>query len=108
MGWEKGDDPVAEHLSLSPDCGWAIVASIEAGHEQLLLEDPTSVRMIAARKATFGDRWPHDKKKGWKCKSKQMVDAGWIYKPTPEGDDMVKCMYCDLSLDGFEPKDDPM
>ncbi len=36
-----------------------------------------------------------------------MVDAGWHYCPTVESDDFVKCAYCSLSLDGWEPKDDP-
>jgi len=31
--------------------------------------------MIEARKATFGKLWPHEGKKGWKCKTKQV---GWI------------------------------
>lgn len=38
----------------------------------------------------------------------QLVDAGWIYAPTPESDDWVTCAYCDLGLDGWEPSDDPM
>lgn len=37
----------------------------------------------------------------------QMVRAGWCYDPLPEADDFVKCNYCGLSLDGWEPKDDP-
>ena len=36
-----------------------------------------------------------------------MVDAGWHYCPTVESDDFVRCAYCSLSLDGWEPKDDP-
>ena len=36
-----------------------------------------------------------------------MVDAGWYYCPMVESDDFVKCAYCSLSLDGWEPKDDP-
>lgn len=36
-----------------------------------------------------------------------MVDAGWYYCPTVESDDFVRCAYCSLSLDGWEPKDDP-
>jgi hypothetical protein len=36
------------------------------------------------------------------------VESGWIYKPTPESDDMVTCTYCDLGLDGWEPADDPL
>lgn len=35
-------------------------------------EYPASVRMIEARKATFADKWPHENKKGWKCKVKQV------------------------------------
>jgi len=70
--WEEGDDPLVEHLKLSSDCGWAIVASIEAQDGQLSYEYPLSEKMIEARKATFADRWPHDAKKGWKCKTKQV------------------------------------
>jgi len=36
-----------------------------------------------------------------------MVDSGWSYNPLPEADDYVSCFYCGLSLDGWEPKDDP-
>lgn len=36
-----------------------------------------------------------------------MVDAGWSYEPLPEADDCVKCFYCGVCLDGWEPKDDP-
>lgn len=37
----------------------------------------------------------------------QLVEAGWCYDPSPEYDDGVTCFYCDLSLDGWEPKDNP-
>lgn len=37
----------------------------------------------------------------------QMVEGGWYYCPTPESDDLVRCCYCSLSLDGWESKDDP-
>jgi hypothetical protein len=63
---------LVEHLKLSLDCGWAIVASIEAQDGQLSYEYPLSEKMIEARKATFADQWPHDSKKGWKCKTKQV------------------------------------
>jgi len=36
-----------------------------------------------------------------------MVRSGWCYSPLPEADDCVNCFYCGLSLDGWEPKDDP-
>ncbi|KAE9363597.1 BIR-domain-containing protein [Stipitochalara longipes BDJ] len=107
-GWEEDDDPLAEHLKHSPDCGWAIVATIEKQDGDLSQEYPASARMIEARKATFSDKWPHETKKGWKCKTKQMVDSGWKYTPTMECDDMATCTYCSLMLDGWEPSDKPM
>lgn len=71
-GWEEGDDPLVEHLKHAPNCGWAIVASIEKGDEELCQLYPADRAMIEARKATFADKWPHDGKKGWKCKTKQV------------------------------------
>lgn len=56
----------------SPDCGWAIVATIEKGDGELSEEYPATARMREARKATFADKWPHESKKGWKCKVKQV------------------------------------
>ncbi|POR38061.1 Protein bir1 [Tolypocladium paradoxum] len=106
-GWESGDDPLLEHLKHASHCGWAVVAAIEAevgGYEKA---DPGQLHMVEARKATFAGRWPHDGKKGWKCKTKQLVDAGWKYTPTSESDDMATCTYCQLALDGWEPSDKP-
>lgn len=80
-GWEKDDDPQREHLKHSPQCGWAIVASVNAGAAELSQEYPLSSRMIAARMDTFGDRWPHESKKGWKCKVKQVWKCIiWLFK----------------------------
>ncbi|TVY39757.1 Protein bir1 [Lachnellula subtilissima] len=107
-GWEKHDDPLVEHFKHSPECGWAVVAMIERQDGVLSEESPASRRMIEARKATFADKWPHESKKGWKCKTKQMVDAGWKYTPTPEYDDMATCTYCELALDGWENSDKPL
>ncbi|KAL9623473.1 MAG: hypothetical protein Q9160_002153 [Pyrenula sp. 1 TL-2023] len=107
-GWEEDDDPSVEHLRHSSECGWAI--TINAGQNGLdpaELEDPTGERMSQARKATFSTGWPHDGKRGWTCKTQKMVDAGWYYCPTPECEDFVTCTYCKLSLDGWEPKDNP-
>ncbi|KAI1134416.1 hypothetical protein F5Y05DRAFT_398741 [Hypoxylon sp. FL0543] len=106
-GWEENDSPVEEHLRLSPHCGWAIVAAIDAGLGDYAFDDPTGHEMAEARKATFAGRWPHDGKRGWKCKTKQLVEAGWKYTPTAESDDMATCTYCSLALDGWEPKDNP-
>ncbi|KAF5673820.1 protein bir1 [Fusarium heterosporum] len=107
-GWEANDDPLVEHLKHAPECGWAVVAAIEAEVGDYAQQDPDQPYMKEARKATFAGRWPHDSKKGWKCKTKQLVDAGWKYTPTEDSDDMATCTYCQLALDGWEPSDKPL
>ncbi|EKG15733.1 hypothetical protein MPH_07168 [Macrophomina phaseolina MS6] len=106
-GWEPEDVPALEHLSHAPECAWAInvCLSLRDPEEN---EDPMSEKMVAARTATFAGSWPHENKKGWKCKIKKMVEAGWVYDPSPDYEDGVACFYCMLSLDGWEPKDNPM
>lgn len=37
-----------------------------------------------------------------------MVEGGWYFCPNEESDDLASCPYCKLSLDGWEPKDDPL
>ncbi|KAL3965392.1 hypothetical protein ACCO45_002396 [Purpureocillium lilacinum] len=106
-GWEAGDDPILEHLNHMPGCGWAIMAAIEAEVGDYSREDPNQDYILDARKATFGGRWPHEGKKGWKCKTKQLAEAGWKYTPSLEYDDMTTCAYCDLALDGWERNDKP-
>lgn len=39
-------------------------------------EDPMSAKLVEARKATFGDRWPHEGKRGWTCKTQKVCYAG--------------------------------
>ncbi|KAM0250354.1 hypothetical protein ACHAQJ_008661 [Trichoderma viride] len=107
-GWEAGDDPIYEHVKHAPHCGWAVVAAIEADIGDYGREDPNDPDMIEARKATFAGRWPHENKKGWRCKTKQLVEAGWKYTPTGESDDMATCTYCQLALDGWEQGDKPL
>lgn len=67
-----------------------------------------SPELLEARTSTFGDMWPHEHKKGWKPKIKQMVEAGWAYDPSPADEDGATCFYCNMSLDGWEPKDSPL
>lgn len=69
-GWDADDKPALEHLAHVPDCGWAINICIEHRNQNMdpLEEDPLSDKMVEARRATFQDRWPHENKKGWKCK----------------------------------------
>lgn len=108
-GWEEDDDPIEEHLQHSPECGYAIMARIAQGEQQdtSKMEDPTGKRLEDARRATFAD-WPHESKRGWVCKAEKMVEAGWHFTPTYECEDFTSCAYCKLSLDGWEPKDNPL
>ncbi|KAI9793965.1 MAG: hypothetical protein M1833_000483 [Piccolia ochrophora] len=109
-GWEKDDDPTAEHLRLSKSCGWATIQCIAQKDDESKRngEHPLCESLVLARRATFADRWPHEGKKGWACKTEKLVDAGWYFCPTPESEDLTSCAYCDLSLDGWEPKDKPL
>lgn len=106
--------PIQEHLAHTRGCPWATAVSVFRGDEDTEPEsrDPLSEDMLDARKATFtiGEGWPHEDKKGWKCKIAKMVQSGWCWDPSAEegdGVDGVTCFYCGLSLDGWEPNDDP-
>lgn len=37
-----------------------------------------------------------------------MAEAGFVYTPQEYGDDTATCVYCDTSLSGWEPEDDPL
>ncbi|KAJ5738730.1 hypothetical protein N7493_001885 [Penicillium malachiteum] len=107
-GWEEDDNPIAEHLKHSPNCGWAITMDVyQNSSNHGAIDDPTSDRITQARLATFGSAWPHDGKRGWACQSEKMAEAGWYFCPTEDSNDLASCAYCKLSLDGWEPKDDP-
>ncbi|KAF7846286.1 hypothetical protein BT93_L4666 [Corymbia citriodora subsp. variegata] len=109
-GWEAGDDPIQEHLQHGSDCAWAVLMALDAetDFDTSNMEDPTDTRLSDARRSTF-DRidWPHQNKRGWLCKVEKMVEAGWYFAPNAECEDYVSCVYCKLSLDGWEPKDNP-
>lgn len=108
-GWEPDDDPIEEHMKHSPECGWAILmtAARDVKQDADAMEDPTGQLLEDARRATFAIGWPHESKRGWRCKTEKMVEAGWYFTPVAEGEDYVSCVYCKLSVDGWEPKDDP-
>ena len=108
-GWEPDDDPVEEHLKHSQECGWAILMNAAQDKEQdtATMEDPTGQLLAEARRATYAIGWPHEPKRAWRCKVEKMVEAGWHFAPVTDGEDYVSCAYCKLSLDGWEPKDDP-
>ncbi|KAG9675285.1 hypothetical protein KCU99_g7212, partial [Aureobasidium melanogenum] len=104
-GWESQDVPLHEHLAHSAHCSYALSLSVSDKAEE---RDPMSPELLEARTSTFGDMWPHEHKKGWKPKIKQMVEAGWAYDPSPADEDGATCFYCNMSLDGWEPKDSPL
>ncbi|KAL1901141.1 hypothetical protein Cpir12675_000630 [Ceratocystis pirilliformis] len=107
-GWENGDNPFDEHLTHSRSCGWAILKAVEFGVDSYDQLDPMDPGLVEARRETFAGLWPHEDKKGWKCKTKQLVDSGWVYTPTLESNDMATCLHCSLALDGWEPGDKPI
>lgn len=118
-GWEAEDDALAEHLAHSATCVWAqaLYAGLAARqNDDAVNADPMSEDQITARRGTFehNNEWPHENKKGWKCKIQKMVEAGFCHDPAPivsgeeDDGDGVTCFYCTLSLDGWEPKDDPL
>ncbi|RSL71971.1 hypothetical protein CEP54_001002 [Fusarium duplospermum] len=41
-GWEAFDDPLLEHLKHAPECGWAVVAAIEARWETMRKKTQTN------------------------------------------------------------------
>ncbi|KAK5107251.1 hypothetical protein LTR62_001605 [Meristemomyces frigidus] len=112
-GWEPADSPLREHLAHASSCSWAVCLSTArldfASSEPPESRDPMSDELVAARRGTFevGEGWAHENKRGWRCKTGKMVDAGWTFDRSPETEDGVTCFYCNLSLDGWEPKDDP-
>lgn len=67
--------PAIEHLNHSPDCAWAInvCISYRSDDPDRVEEDPMEDKYVEARKATFQDSWPHETKKGWKCKVKKVA-----------------------------------
>lgn len=74
-GWEAGDDPVVEHLNLSPECGWAINVAIELEKKDGCdtLANLSAEYLLRARIMTFGSSWPHENKRGWTCKIRKVV-----------------------------------
>ena len=87
-GWEEDDDPIAEHLTHSPDCGWAIVTSLEKRRDDpARKKDPLSDEMKEARRATFAGIWPHDGKKGWACKTEKVRVSSNVtcFADSPDG-----------------------
>ncbi|KAF9269304.1 BIR-domain-containing protein [Marasmius fiardii PR-910] len=117
--WAKDDDPSEIHFEkCSKKCAWASVKcglqEDQEGEQNFAFKDknrlPTSKAMEKARLQTFTweNKWPHDKTNNHSVDSKNMARAGFIYQPTEEkDDDTVVCMYCGVSLSGWDENDDP-
>lgn len=59
-GWEAEDDPIAEHLRHSSDCGWAITVAVQHRIGDIG-SDPQDPLIADARWQTFGEGlWPHE------------------------------------------------
>ncbi|KAF7422762.1 hypothetical protein PC9H_010921 [Pleurotus ostreatus] len=94
--WEEEDDPFDIHWS-----------KFVFGDKSRI---PSSKAMEKARLATFtsGDWWPHDATDGHGAASTSMAQAGFVYTPQFPGDDLVTCLYCQISLSGWDEDDNPM
>ncbi|KAF3044279.1 hypothetical protein E8E12_003348 [Didymella heteroderae] len=105
-GWEENDVPAYEHLTHSPNCGFAVVTCIRlrSGDPGRSEDDPASDAMMQARRDTFEHGWPLDANEGYPS----LVEAGWYYDPTLDTPDGATCAYCSLSLDAWDIGDDPM
>ncbi|EMD31913.1 hypothetical protein CERSUDRAFT_127086 [Gelatoporia subvermispora B] len=117
--WDEDDDPFSIHWSkCRNNCPWAIVRCglVEDLDRRGNFTFPNSTRlpngkaMEKARLDTFTSSklWPHDAVRGHGASSKKMAKAGFVYTPQGEGDDTATCLYCNLSLSGWDEDDDPM
>ncbi|KAG6841122.1 hypothetical protein C0991_001691 [Blastosporella zonata] len=98
--WEPEDDPFDIHWE---KCGDRFKFTDKS-------RVPTSKVMERARLETFsvGDGWIHDQIKNHGSNSRKMARAGFVFTPTHPGDDLATCLYCNVSLSGWEANDDPL
>ncbi|KAH9852559.1 hypothetical protein C2E23DRAFT_730833 [Lenzites betulinus] len=113
-GWEPEDDPFEIHYDkCSQVCAWAVVRCQKpdaSGRYDSLdsTRHPTSKSMEKARLDTFAKAlWPHDGVKGHGANSKALAKAGFVWNALEPGDDTAICLYCNLSLGGWDAEDDP-
>ncbi|KAJ7600901.1 inhibitor of apoptosis repeat-containing protein [Mycena floridula] len=114
--WGEEDDPFEIHYRKCQDkCAWAVVRcgiADEFDSDGFKFADksrvPTSKAMEKARLETFKVRWQHDKVRGHGANSKIMAKAGFVHTPQDEDDDLAICLYCHVSLSGWDADDDPL
>ncbi|OBZ78090.1 Protein bir1 [Grifola frondosa] len=116
--WDADDDPFEVHWSKCRDiCAWAAVRCglvFDLDERGIYRSTdptryPTCKTMEKARLETFTAQklWPYDSMKGHGANSKKMAKAGFVYNPQSPGDDTATCLYCNLSLSGWDVDDDP-
>ncbi|TFK90325.1 hypothetical protein K466DRAFT_517314 [Polyporus arcularius HHB13444] len=112
--WAPEDDPFSIHYDkCAKSCAWAMVRCQRGvGGESHDSSDPTrhptSKAVEKARLETFSKvSWPHDAVKGHGANSKALAKAGFICNSTEPGDDTALCLYCNLTLSGWDEDDDP-
>ncbi|PWN40331.1 BIR-domain-containing protein [Ceraceosorus guamensis] len=119
--WKEGEEALDRLMEMMADCPFAkiVLSAREADKGNKLWREseenvellPSSNEMYEARKATFGDAWPHDGKRGWKPTSAKLAKAGFHFTPAPDEEDeadRATCIYCDRALGGWEKADDPI
>lgn len=115
--WRDVKDPTSYHLEHNKECSFSKLLHLSKERstnpefdwskvEQF--KEPLSEEAIEIRQETFGKKWPHDKVTGSNATSKNMVNAGFYYSPMDTGDDLAICVYCGVSLEGWEYDDDPL
>ncbi|KAF9466172.1 inhibitor of apoptosis repeat-containing protein [Collybia nuda] len=116
--WEVEDDPFDIHWEkCKTTCCWAIVRCGLRGDMDgrgFISSDksrlPTSKNMEQARFGTFqvGNGWIHDQVEDHGANSRKMARAGFVWTPQYVNDDLATCLYCEVSLGGWDAEDDPM
>lgn len=117
-GWEGVEDVLEYHLSeCNQDCLYSKLLHYTSERNNNpeftwakvpIFSDPFSKESKEFRKSTFGKSWAYDSKKGSNPTSDKLVNAGFIYSSLEDNDDSTVCVYCGVSLEGWEPEDDPL
>ncbi|KAJ4489053.1 hypothetical protein C8R41DRAFT_395401 [Lentinula lateritia] len=116
--WDEKDNPFEIHFKkCGKKCAWANVrcglgAEMDPDGRFVFTDKnrlPTSKSMEKARLETFlfGDGWIHDQERNHGASSKKMAKAGFVYSPHDAHDDTAVCIYCGISLSGWDADDDP-
>lgn len=114
------------HMSNSPQCPYALIASnlekfvmdsdketfwqrlAKSGTAPASVLHPHSIPSTQLRQSTFKKLWKYDKRRKCKVTSRGLAKAGFYYSPLDTSSDRVICMYCDCPLEEWDSSDDPL